>query len=69
MVFSLGVLITRRRRLPSTEQLPPVVDFLRALVPELSKELLKGGVRVKKARWREGGRNQEWAWWTQWGVG
>lgn len=51
----MGLLITRRRRLPSTEQLPPVVDVLRALVPELSKELLKGGVRVKKARWNEGG--------------
>lgn len=54
MAFRMGVLITRRRRLPSTEPLPPVVDFLGALVPELSKELWKGGIRVKEARWREG---------------
>lgn len=54
MVLRKGVLITKRRMLPTTELLPPTRDFLRALIPELSKELLKGGMRLKEARWREG---------------
>lgn len=68
MVLRKGVLITRRRRLPSTELLPPAGDFLRALIPELSKEFIERGHKGKGGQ-VEGGQNQEWAWWIQWSMG